>query len=265
MPRHKPVKITQRTADSIAREIIDAGHFPIPLEPRSKRPSEEGWSKSRITSEEVPARFPAACNVGILTGITGLADVDLDCEEAVALSDEYLPDTGWIWGRRSGPRSHRLYRLQGDVPSTIKMADPRKDEERGMLVELRTNGHQTIYPGSTHPSGEKVKWVTHQQPAEVEPRMLVRCTRHLAAACLIARSWDPGSRDEIAAALVGALDNHGWSGADIKTFLEPILSLVGDERVATASIRLSERRELAPQAGTYTGYRHLKRSLVWRS
>jgi hypothetical protein len=115
------------------------------------------------------------------------------------------------------------------MPSTMKMADPGRDEERGMLVELRTNGQQTMYPGSTHPSGEKVEWDTHERPAEVESHALLRCARQLAAACLLARNWDPGSRDEIAAALIGVLDSREWTAADIRAFLEPILRFVGDE------------------------------------
>jgi hypothetical protein len=36
VPQHKPLKIPRKTADVIAREVIDAGHFPVPLKPRSK-------------------------------------------------------------------------------------------------------------------------------------------------------------------------------------------------------------------------------------
>jgi hypothetical protein len=229
MPQRKPLKIPRKAADVIAREVINAGHFPVPLEPRSKKPVEDGWTASRITSDDVPARFPPDCNVGILTGVTGLVDLDLDCDEAIALADDYLPETGWVWGRKGAPRSHRLYRVPGDPPITRTMADPTKSDERGMLVEFRSTGHQTLYPGSTHPSGELVRWVTHEQPAEVESHALLRCARQLAAACLLARNWDPGSRDEIAASLIGMLDGRGWTAADIRAFLEPILRSVGDE------------------------------------
>jgi hypothetical protein len=63
----------------------------------------------------------------------------------------------------------------------------------------------------------------------VESHALLRCARQLAAACLLARNWDPGSRDEIAAALIGVLDSREWTAADIRGFLEPIRRPVGDE------------------------------------
>jgi hypothetical protein len=129
MPQRKPLKIPRKTADVTAREIIDAGHYPVPLEPRSKKPVDDGWTALRITSDEVTARFPPDYNVGILTGVTGIIDVDLDCEEAIALADDYLPETGWVWGRTGAPRSHRLYIAVGEVPPTVKFADPREPRE----------------------------------------------------------------------------------------------------------------------------------------
>jgi hypothetical protein len=217
---------------------VNAGHFPVPLKPRSKKILEEGWPEWRITAGEVPHRFQPDSNVGILTGVTRLIDVDLDCKEAIALADNYLPETGWVWGRIGAPRSHRLYLGSGEIPLTEKFPAPNEPEE-GMLVELRTTGHQTLYPGSVHPSGERIRWFEHTQPSEVDPPTLVRAVSHLAAASLIARNWNKGSRDEIAAALIGVLDSCGWSSDEIELFLKPIVRYVGDEE---AQARLSKIR-----------------------
>jgi hypothetical protein len=56
-------------------------------------------------------------NVGFILGTaSGMLDVDLDCQEAVDLADEYLPSTNSIFGRASASSSHRLYRcVAGDA------------------------------------------------------------------------------------------------------------------------------------------------------
>ena len=34
-----------------------------------------------------------------------------------------------------------------------------------MLLERRGDAHQTVFPGSTHPSGEPVTWDLDEEPA----------------------------------------------------------------------------------------------------
>jgi hypothetical protein len=53
----------------------------------------------------------AAQNIGLLLGDKfGSTDVDCDCPEAIMGARKLLPETGLIFGRRSKPFSHYLYR-----------------------------------------------------------------------------------------------------------------------------------------------------------
>ena len=69
--------------------------------------------------------FSHGTNVGVLTGkpSDGLADVDLDCAEAVRLASTFLPETGMMFGR-GDLTTHRLYQLTpADFPR-VSFEDP---------------------------------------------------------------------------------------------------------------------------------------------
>jgi len=81
--------------------------------PRSKKPIGEGWQDQRLELADLPREFFGDRNIGLLLGgpSGGLADVDLDCNEALALAPAFLPTTAAIFGRRSKPHSHWLYQV----------------------------------------------------------------------------------------------------------------------------------------------------------
>jgi hypothetical protein len=120
----------------------------VPIPPGEKGPTLPGWGKLRLTIEDLPRHFAhAGCNIGIILGPPSgeLVDFDLDCEEALALADLYLPPTGAEFGRKSKPRSHRLYIAPGAVHEAF--ADPL---DGTTLLELRAQGrdggcHQTVF------------------------------------------------------------------------------------------------------------------------
>ena len=82
-----------------------------------------------------------------------LVDVDLDCPEALELAPFFLPGTGCSFGREGKPRSHLLF--TSAIPSTVQHSDPEADKD--MLVELRSTGGQTVFPGSVHATGEATR------------------------------------------------------------------------------------------------------------
>lgn len=87
-------------------------------------------------------------NIGIILGPKSgdLVDIDLDCQEALALADLYLYQTGAEFGRASKPRSHKLYVAAGAIyeafgdPITGEVLLERRAEERG------GGAHQTMAP-----------------------------------------------------------------------------------------------------------------------
>lgn len=171
------------------REYLSRGWAVIPLPARQKAPVVKGWQAQNFAASD----FPEGCNVGVILGPRSgqLVDIDLDCPEALALADVYLPPTGAEFGRALKLRSHRLYVAASAQFESF--ADP-LIKGKSTLIELRARGrdgtseHQTVIPPSVHPSGEAIEW--HGDviaPVGYEARKLRRRCTFLAMACLLAR------------------------------------------------------------------------------
>jgi len=159
-----------------AQRYLQRGWSPIPIPSKSKRPIVKGWPTLQLRSDELAQYFGGEGNIGLALGHVsgGLIDVDLDCDEAVALAAEYLPTTPAKSGRPSRPKSHWWY-YSADV-ETVKFKDPVTGE---MLVELRGSGTQTIVGPSLHPDGEQYDDLTGE-PALAPAPMLAVCVKALA-------------------------------------------------------------------------------------
>jgi hypothetical protein len=156
---------------------------------REKTPIAKGWPENPLSLAEAEHRLAEGGNIAIRLGPASgdLVDADLDCTEALALADIYLPGTGAEFGRPSRPRSHRLYRSLGAVFASF--ADPITGE---MLLELRADGRDggahlvTIPPSIT--SGERRHWHGKTvEPTIVDPAVLTRRMGWLAIGCVITR------------------------------------------------------------------------------
>jgi putative DNA primase/helicase len=202
-----------------ARDYIRRGLIVIPLQRREKKPVAEGWPQLRLKAPDLPRYFGNGTNVGLLLGDDGgLCDVDLDCLEAIAAAIELLPDTSMIFGRKTKPISHYLYRTDPAV-RTKKYLDP-LDRKKG-LIELRglksdgSIGLQTMVPPSTHPCGEMVRFVAgfDQTPANVDAATLQSAVARVAAAAALARYFpdEKGGRNMAFLALAGAAARAGWT------------------------------------------------------
>ena len=156
----------------------------IPVPHRSKNPGLDGWQRLRLTAETIQEHFNGQPqNIGVLLGEPSgwLIDVDLDHPRAVELAAQFLPPTPAIFGRAGKERSHWLYLATGPV-ATKK----HKSKSAGMIVELRSTGAQTVFPPSTHESGEAIAWVDEAaEPASVDPDELLDCVKRLADAVLV--------------------------------------------------------------------------------
>ncbi len=182
-------------AIAAARDFIGRGFAPLPIPTRKKGPVIEDWPTFRTDANHVHDHFRANGNVGVILGAAsgGLADIDLDCMEAIDLAAEVLPPTRSIFGRPSKPASHLLYRVSEPCPSK-KFADP---VSGGMIVELRGDGGlQTVFPPSTHPSGERVAWEVDDEPARLDYAELRTAVAKLAARVVAIRHGDGTATDD---------------------------------------------------------------------
>jgi hypothetical protein len=230
-------------AAELARDYLRRGWQPVPIARGQKKPRNNAWQSLAITETNVERYFGDDDNVGLRLGARsgGLTDVDIDCAEALALAKDILPATEAIFGRRSKPRSHRLYITDlhtTEQKATLRFMEPRalaNGEEPATLVELRIGagdkGAQTVAPGSVHPSGEKVRWDTEGEPRSVSGTDLKRAVAVVAAAALLIRHYPAsGSRHEAALVLGGVLARGpAGSAEEIKKFVTEIARSAGDE------------------------------------
>lgn len=173
-----------------ARAYLARGYAVIPVPSRTKAPAIKGWTDLRLSETDLPQHFNGSGNIGLLLGEPSgwLVDVDLDCEEAVALATEFLPPTSARSGRPGKPASHWWYICEG--AKTRKHQDP---ASKKMIVELRSTGAQTIVGPSIHPSGEPYDPL-EGEPAVVDAGELTAAVAALAEAVTEARHGRKGRR-----------------------------------------------------------------------
>jgi hypothetical protein len=229
------------TALDFAKDYLRRGWQPIPIPHRSKNPNSNGWQNFIFTEKDLPNHFNGKPqNIGILLGekSNGLTDIDLDSPEAVKIADYFLPETKSEFGRAGKLRSHRLYYCKDakfekfNNPFLISSSDE-NERKRACIVELRTgNGKQTVFPSSTHESGELIQWQSNGEPFETDAQTLRTKIAQLASACLIATFWRNGIRNELNLALSGALLRNGFDIAETKHFIRAVGAAASDEEIS---------------------------------
>jgi P4 family phage/plasmid primase-like protien len=164
-----------------ARQYLSRDWSPIPVPHGEKVPRRRSWPDLRVTAETAPQYFNGQPqNIGILLGEPShwLIDVDLDHPLALKLADKYLPAKPAVFGRKSKPRSHWLYKVTAPIKSKKFTTGSKKT-----IVEIRSTGGQTVFPPSVHPSGERVAWEDRTaEPAEITPDELRQAASRLAQA-----------------------------------------------------------------------------------
>lgn len=197
-------------------KLIGAGFAVIPLETHGKKPHKGyEWKEQNLALENLQ-NVPSTCNVGVVLGerSNGLVDLDFDILEAGIIANKifsHLPG----FGRKSAPYGHKIVRCAvgkthqfGLTKDQAKLIGLHEDEKT-MVLELRSNGAYTMFPGSTHPSGELVSWNDGfpENIPEMEFNELYRLVGICAFLAVILRMYpkEQGTRDTICLALAGTL------------------------------------------------------------
>lgn len=209
------------------RKYLSLGRKPVPIIHGTKRPAEDAWQTHTFEDHDFIGR-----GVGVQYGSAsnGEVEVDLDTEKSRRLAPYFLPETNAKFGRPRRPHSKWLYRVTDvEQPKTQKFADPTRPKDKAMIVELRGEGAQSVFPPSTHPDGGYYSWDEEGEPAEVAYEELLRRVRRLAAASLLASKWDDGVQHELALAVSGEGLKKGWEAAEMTHFLGAICDVTGNK------------------------------------
>lgn len=215
--------LTQNARDT-ARKYIKNGLYPVPIPAGGKNPGKDGWQNLRLTADDV-STIDTDANIGIILGEPSrhIVDIDLDCPEAIIAARDLLPETR-RFGRATAMDSHYLYFCEGAKTS--------KYQYKTMLVELRSTGTQTVFPGSIHgKTGEPITWANVKKRVQtITPDELKACVDLVAAVALLARelsTWDSGRHDAYLA-LTGALLHGKIPAAEVKRLLCIVIDASGD-------------------------------------
>jgi len=182
-----------------------------------KHPDPRLWPGGSAEPEHFADR-----NVGVRLGpeSNNLADVDLDCGEAVASGTLLLPPTNAAFGR-GGQLTHALFTVTDAAAAFLKLQDPVLKGDAATIVELRWptwdeaekrwKSIQTVFPPSLHYSGDTLQWVRDGEPASVLGAELVAAVRRVGAAVLIARYARPVERHGLVLLIANLLVRAGWA------------------------------------------------------
>jgi hypothetical protein len=251
-------------AQAAAIEYLAHGWRVVPVPLESKRPVLPGWPSTVFEADAI-----GEGNVGVILGpVSGdLVDIDIDSKAALELAPYFLPPT-LTFGRASKPRSHWLYTCKGVRSSRLsfRVGD---DVE---LVEIRAKnasndecGHHTVFPGSTHTSGELIDWDAQaecDEPQPIDAGALIWAASRLAVASVIIDGWGEGAqRNALTMAYAGGLLAMGWAAEEVRELLQAVREVAeDDDESATKNEGAVERTIAAFEAGTpVTGFATLVR------
>jgi predicted P-loop ATPase len=224
-----------------ARYYIEKGWSVIRLKGGEKRPMDDGWQEGGAT----PESFGANDNIGVLLGSksNGLVDLDFDTPQARALSGldcffGHLP----AFRRTSQPATvpgHRLV-ICTDAPKKKEAfafsAEKEKaciaslKWEKGVVLELRVDGCQTVFPPSRLGDdrlvfGKGINNIPEMSWSEVRRRAALLAFSSFAAACYP----NEGNRDNFCFLLAGVLIHAGIETQVAESIVTAIAELNGDD------------------------------------
>lgn len=177
-----------------------------------------------------------------------LVDIDVDYHPGGPFMTVLAPST-FMFGRESAKFTHYLYRVEEGATSKVysvtdafakkyKLEKP-DGKPKKTILEIRTgSGFQTVFPPSTHESGEAIRFETHGgrtfngDPTAISFKELKRCAAIGAMACVFEIMWkDAGSRHDAALNAAGVLRRYfnATEREAMNLLLNGIIRCDGDE------------------------------------
>ena len=220
-----------------AINYIENGWEPVRL-PTGQKFTTTSWKEPSAWDEDKALHvFSKPSNIGVILGERSsfLVDLDFDCHEAAHFAQFVLGRLP-SFGRASSKSSHRVVVCQTTKNRRTYELDKSlasdAEAERTMLLELRSDGHMTMFPPSTHPSGEKVEWEMDFEPVpHIEESELVEKCGLLAAVSVFSMFYprSPGQRDEVCMMLTSVFLRAGCAPPLVAILVQEIARYAGDE------------------------------------
>lgn len=222
-----------------------------------KIPIRSGWTNERISEQQIRNYFiESNSNIGVVLGECsgGIVDVDLDNDVARQLASGILPATGMKFGRGSAPAGHYIYQVSS--PGRTQRFSSNAD---GTLVELRSEGAQTMFPGSRHPETEEaIEFELSEQPATISWTDLKQSVEDVAVATILANHWRKGVRHNLALAISGMMANAGRSMASVKRLVSAVSAHCQDDEPDDRGLCVSTTFDAHAEGKPIAGYNALK-------
>ena len=229
--------------------VRSCGFKPLPILPNSKAAAVERYAAPDWVPPSDSFWHDRELGIGVVLGpsASGPVDVDLDCHEAVFFAPYFFPPTSAQFGRPSALHSHRVY----VVPDTefVKFAyvDPKFEGAKKTIIEVRGDAHQTVFPGSVHPSGETIAWsggLPRGAPTGARAGDLVRAAEKVSIATVFVRHiYAEGFHNDSMMCLAGKMAYAGWSQDEAEQMCSAIMAYAGDRDSSRAqTVRLTYRR-----------------------
>lgn len=224
------------STDAVLQTLVWArknGFKPVPLHVQSKAAISPAYARPNYQPPTDDYWRNNNHGAGIVTGPqqSGPVDIDCDCNEAIYFAARFLPPTTAVFGRRSKPRSHYLYKVDTTGLDKQAFIDP---TDNGTVVEVRGDGgHQTVMPGSVHEtSGELIEWsdVAFPEVTTISTTDLLRAVRKIAIATIIARHiWAEGYHNEPCKHISGLLFYLDWSVEEAEDLITAVMDYTDDD------------------------------------
>lgn len=223
-----------------------------------KAPVDTGWQGAPPpTPDELRSWFATGgYNPGLRTGTVsgGLYDVDCDDARLVPLLGQLAPPWALAcpaWERAGRP--HLLVRLSDPLPYKVFKFEGKT------ILEIRGDGHQSLVPPATHPSGERYAWIRGpHQPPEVKPAELLAYAEDTVIAFALSQGWTVHSRHDIALAAAGWMARRGVSQDRAERIIAAAAQRAGDEELHDRSRSVSDTYAAIANNKDATGWPTLK-------
>ena len=137
------------------------------------------------------------------------------------------------------------------------------DPDGGVLVEVRGEGHQTVFPGSTH-NNERVAFQCNEKPATVSWHDLEVAARTIAIGSLLVRAWVPGHRHQLALCAAGFLASSGWMKDAVTDLISAVAKTANDPELADRLTCVDNTFENFDAGKPICGFSRLEQSLGHR-